>query len=191
MEKLIKATHFASLKHENQRRKNKNKTPYINHPIDVMTILSNCGVTNIDVLCAGLLHDTIEDTNTTYSELAVQFGETVADIVIECSDNKKLDKVARKQSQIEHADHTTDGARLVKLADKCSNLTGLLNDPPTSWSQETIIGYARWCFVVCQKLYGVNDALDKMLKDIFVKFKISSVSHDELATYYANIKESE
>jgi hypothetical protein len=93
--------------------------------------------------------------------------------------------------KIEKASHASAEAKLVKLADKFSNLSGLLHDPPSLWSRETIIGYAKWCFVVCNQLYGLNEGLDKLVKNVFEEFEISSVTNDELLNYYDNIKETE
>ena len=91
---------FASYKHRDQRRKGKGKIPYINHPIEVANILVKAGVKDYDVLAAALLHDTVEDTDTTEEELEKKFGSKIKNIVVECSDNKALDKAQRKKYQI-------------------------------------------------------------------------------------------
>lgn len=100
--KLIKCIGFAADKHINQRRKNKSSDPYINHPIELMNILAECDITDLDILDAAILHDTIEDTDTTYDELVENFGLDIANIVIECTDDKSLDKITRKKYQITH-----------------------------------------------------------------------------------------
>src|ERR1700722_16560552 len=97
MNKLVSAINFAAIAHRSQRRKDEAKTPYINHPIEVMTFLSDAGITDVDTLCAAVLHDTIEDTGVTYEELCNLFDENVANIVRECSDNKSLPKEVRKK----------------------------------------------------------------------------------------------
>ena len=101
---LIEAISFAAEKHRNQRRKDASASPYINHPIALADVLANEGrVTDIDVLCAAVLHDTIEDTETTVAELENRFGPRIASIVVEVTDDKSLPKQVRKQLQIENA----------------------------------------------------------------------------------------
>ena len=99
---LVKAIDFAARKHSSQRRKNSTKSPYIEHPILVMKLLTDSGVTDVNTLCAAVLHDTVEDTETTFDELTTEFNEEIADIVREVTDDKSLSKVARKRGQIEH-----------------------------------------------------------------------------------------
>lgn len=195
MDKLVRAIHFAAEKHANQRRKDAAKTPYINHPIHVMYLLSECGVTDIDTLCAAVLHDTIEDTKTTYKEIVENFDESVAVIVNECSDDKSLPKVTRKQLQIEHAETISNQAKLVKMADKYSNMSGLMDNPPANWSKDEINGYIAWSYAVCLKLYGVNEMMDQKLHDLFYKFYIDAIPETELnkllENYYKIINNSE
>ncbi|MBW8734911.1 MAG: bifunctional (p)ppGpp synthetase/guanosine-3',5'-bis(diphosphate) 3'-pyrophosphohydrolase, partial [Asticcacaulis sp.] len=121
--KLIAAVHFAADKHRYQRRKDTDATPYINHPVALAHILvDEGGIEDTDVLCAALLHDTVEDTDTTPEEIAARFGPRIAAIVMEVTDDKSLPGAARKQAQIDHAPHISLEAKLVKLADKISNL---------------------------------------------------------------------
>jgi len=127
---VLEATNFAAEKHRNQRRKNVEQTPYINHPIEVATILTRAGINDEDVLIAALLHDTIEDTETSVEEVTERFGSNVIRIVMECTDDKKLDKVTRKKYQISHAAEISVQGKLVKLADKLSNLGGMFRNPP-------------------------------------------------------------
>jgi guanosine-3',5'-bis(diphosphate) 3'-pyrophosphohydrolase len=133
------ALEFATDKHKLQKRKNKARDPYIVHPIEVMEMLRSSGVVDTATLCGALLHDTVEDTGTTAQELTDTFGQEICSIVLECSDDKSLNKVQRKRLQIEHAQHISDKARLVKLADKLSNVSGLSYDPPAKWTPEEII----------------------------------------------------
>ncbi|XP_061520214.1 guanosine-3',5'-bis(diphosphate) 3'-pyrophosphohydrolase MESH1 isoform X1 [Phycodurus eques] len=123
---LLETVNFAAEKHRNQRRKDAEKTPYINHPIGVARILSHeAGITDIVVLQAALLHDTLEDTDTKPEELETKFGQIVAGIVQEVTDVKSLPKAERKRLQVEHAPHCSHQAKLVKLADKLYNLRDL------------------------------------------------------------------
>ncbi|MCB1986791.1 MAG: bifunctional (p)ppGpp synthetase/guanosine-3',5'-bis(diphosphate) 3'-pyrophosphohydrolase, partial [Burkholderiaceae bacterium] len=133
---LLKATEFAANKHRNQRRKDAEASPYINHPIALANLLVDTGVYDVVVLCAALLHDTIEDTETTGDELEAQFGRAIASIVLEVTDDKRLAKEVRKQLQIDHAPHISTAAKLVKLADKICNLRDILASPPAGWTDE-------------------------------------------------------
>lgn len=199
MERLIDAIYFAAEKHKDQRRKNEKQTPYINHPLHVMCILSDNGVTDVDVLISAVLHDTVEDTDTSFEELEQKFGSRVASIVRECSDNKSLDKVERKKLQLEHAANASLEAKLVKMADKYSNLTDLHQSPPKTWSKEEIVGYSVWAFEVCKRLYGLSDplnyGLESNLKKVFEDLGVSQLSDEDrnklLQTYYQNIQSSE
>ncbi len=136
---FVRALEFASRKHSMQRRKDADASPYINHPISLVSILAvEAGIHDPDVLCAALLHDTVEDTDTTGVELIEHFGSAIAEIVLEVTDDKSLEKQQRKRLQIEHAHSLSPAAGLVKLADKTANLrdmadestggTGICND---------------------------------------------------------------
>jgi guanosine-3',5'-bis(diphosphate) 3'-pyrophosphohydrolase len=134
---LLKAIAFAAEKHRNQRRKDAEASPYINHPIALAHLLATTGgVTDPIVLQAAILHDTIEDTETTHVELAATFGTKVADIVMEVSDDKALPKQRRKELQVEHAHKKSREAALVKLADKICNLRDIASRPPADWPLE-------------------------------------------------------
>lgn len=135
MDVFMKALKFASVKHQNQRRKQAGDIPYINHPIEVTYVLVEAGVKDYSVLAAAVLHDTIEDTETTREELEKEFGSHITNIVVECSDNKALSKVERKKLQITKASKVSQEAKLVKMADKISNCGGLLVDYPVGWSK--------------------------------------------------------
>jgi (p)ppGpp synthase/HD superfamily hydrolase len=193
MEIFTKALQFASVKHQNQRRKN-GDIPYINHPIEVAHILVQAGVKDHDILAAGLLHDTIEDTETTEAELDLEFGARIKGIVLECSDNKDLAKDERKRVQIQKAVKASTEAKLVKMADKISNNRGLLVGAPPSWSKERIQGYFIWSQAVCANLKGTNEYLDKEIDAVFDKAGINSISQEEkaklLEVYYHSLLQS-
>ena len=157
---LLEAIAFAAERHRNQRRKDVEASPYINHPIALARLLSATG--NIDelvVLQAAILHDTIEDTDTTEEELRAKFGDAVADIVLEVTDDKTLAKQRRKELQVEHAAHMSRGATLVKLADKTCNLRDIARTPPAGWSLERRQEYFDWAKRVVDGLPRVNDEL--------------------------------
>lgn len=131
---LLKALHFASLKHKDQRRKDAEASPYINHPIEVAELLARVGqVTDLVVLQSAILHDTIEDTRTTAEEIEALFGAEVRVVVEEVTDDKNLPKEVRKQLQVEHAPHISRRAQMVKLADKISNVRAIQETPPATW----------------------------------------------------------
>src|SRR4051794_22452479 len=110
---LLKALAFAAHKHRDQRRKDAEASPYINHPISLADVLVNeGGVVDHEVLCAALLHDTVEDTATTHEELVDAFGCRIARIVAQVTDDKRLPKHERKRLQIEHAPHLSREAKL-------------------------------------------------------------------------------
>lgn len=130
---LLTALHFAADKHRMQRRKDPEASPYINHPIAVAQLLTECGVNDAATLNAAILHDTIEDTETSYDELVLRFGRTVADIVMELTDDKSLPKEECKRLQVEHAPHMSRAGALVKLADKTCNIRDMAACPPARW----------------------------------------------------------
>ena len=104
LKRLLKALAFAAHKHRDQRRKDVESSPYINHPIALANLLCNEGhVTDTNVICAALLHDTVEDTDTTPEELEREFGKEIRSIVMDVTDDKTLEKTERKQRQIERA----------------------------------------------------------------------------------------
>ena len=128
---LLKAIEFASRKHSTQRRKDKDASPYINHPIAVTHLLADTGgVTDLVTLMAAVLHDTIEDTKTTAEELEAQFGRTVRKVVEEVTDDKSPEKTERKRLQVDHASHLSSRAKAIKLADKIANVQDVTDAPP-------------------------------------------------------------
>ncbi|XP_058119050.1 guanosine-3',5'-bis(diphosphate) 3'-pyrophosphohydrolase MESH1 [Anopheles ziemanni] len=176
-DKLLKiytqCINFAAIKHRNQRRKDTEETPYINHPIGVAQILSaEAGITDFDVLQAAILHDTVEDTETTFEEIETHFGTTVRSIVQEVTDDKTLPKEKRKLLQIEHALTISHQAKLVKLADKIYNLRDLQRCKPQNWTDERCREYFIWAKQVCDNLKGTNEPLERILDDIFRQEKV-------------------
>jgi len=167
---IVKCTNFAAEKHKNQRRKNSEKIPYINHPIGVAYILTHeAKITDAEVIQAALLHDTVEDTDTTFEEIEREFGENVRNIVDEVTDDKSLPKAERKRLQIVHAKDSTYQAKLVKLADKLYNLRDLQAIAPDGWSQERCLEYFKWSKQVVDNLRGTNEQLEASLDAIFDK----------------------
>ena len=160
---LIDALAFAAHKHRDQRRKDAAASPYINHPIALVQVLaSEAGVTDLLALCAAALHDTIEDTETRFDELVAGFGEAVAAVVMEVTDDRSLPKVERKAAQISHAAHLSHAAKLVKLADKICNLRDVADNPPDRWPLERRQEYFDWARRVVDGLRGTHPALERI-----------------------------
>lgn len=158
---IFKALYFAAHKHQHQRRKNEDATPYINHLIVVAHILTEIGeVHEIPTLVAAILHDTIEDTDTSPEELETEFGPHIRSIVQEVTDDKNLPKQVRKQLQIERAAKASFEARCIKLADKIANLQDLIESPPANWSLQRKIEYVNWAEAVIHELRGTNAKLE-------------------------------
>lgn len=164
---LLRSLTFAAEKHRNQRRKDLEESPYINHPIAVASVLATEGnVTDDTVLCAAVLHDTVEDTETTAEELEFHFGAAIAKVVLEVTDDKTLGKEVRKRLQVAHAPHLSREAKLVKLADKICNLQDILAFPPKDWSAERKKFYFDWAAEVVDGLRGVHPGLEALFDSV-------------------------
>ena len=165
---LIDALAFAALKHRDQRRKDPEASPYINHPISLARVLSiEAGLFDAKMLAAAVLHDTLEDTQTTFEELRERFGKTVATVVREVSDDRTLLKAERKRLQIEHAAHLTRRARLVKLADKICNVRDVASNPPRDWPLQRRREYFDWAKAVIDRIRGTNRKLEALFDEAF------------------------
>ena len=168
MNRLIQAIAFAADKHRNQRRKDAEASPYINHPIALANVLANEGLVGDEpVLIAAILHDTIEDTETTAEEVTALFGETITAIVLDVTDDKALPKAERKRLQIEHAPTISAAAKLVKLADKICNLRDIVASPPEKWSLERKRAYFDWAKAVVDGLRGAHPELEQIFDEAF------------------------
>ena len=153
---------FAARKHVHQRRKGELAEPYVNHLSDVARLLAEAtGGGDIELVLAGLLHDTIEDTDTTFAELAKAFGPEVAGLVSEVTDDKTLPKAERKRLQVETAPKKSARARMIKLADKTSNLHSMIASPPKDWSSQRRRDYIAWAEQVVAGCRGVNSHLER------------------------------
>ncbi len=159
---LIKAINFAAKKHHSQKRKGADGEPCINHPLEVLNLLASVGeIEDFNVLIAAVLHDTIEDTETTEEEITKLFGAEVCETVLELTDDKSLPKPVRKQLQIEHAPHISSGAKQIKLCDKISNIRDVSENSPNGWSIKRRSEYVDWGEQVVAGLRGVNENLEK------------------------------
>ena len=167
---LLTAISFAARKHRNQRRKDAESSPYINHPLELAHVLaSEGGVSDIKTLISALLHDTVEDTETTFEELVEEFGKKIANVVMEVTDDKTLVKAVRKRHQVEHAPHMSKRAALVKLADKICNLRDILSSPPAGWPVKRKRDYFDWAKEVVDGLPPANKKLRKAFDAVFAQ----------------------
>ena len=177
--RVIDALALAAEAHRHQRRKDVDATPYINHPIALLHILSNeAGVTDPDVLCAALLHDYLEDCCGHAEGLSVQqgrevleqrFGPQVLAYVDAVTDDKTRPKQERKRLQVEHAAHAPEGARLVKLADKIANLRDIDALPPADWPLERRQDYFDWAKQVIDQVRGTHPRLEALFDASYAK----------------------
>lgn len=163
---LLRAALFAAERHSGQRRKDSDASPYINHPLAVAEVLARHGVDDVVVLQAALLHDTIEDTETTAEELEELFGPQVRAVVQEVTDDKSLAKEERKRLQVEHASRLSERAKLVKLGDKICNALDVGGNPPATWSRERRVEYLGWTEAVVSGCRGVHAALEARYDDV-------------------------
>lgn len=165
---VLRAARFAARKHRDQRRKGSNREPYINHPLDVAHVLCFEGnIRDPQILAAALLHDTIEDTQTSLGELTGEFGEQVARTVMEATDERTLDWRVRKKLQISRAKTASAAARRVKIADKICNLRSLLAGPPSDWSIERQRAYFDWAYAVVDPMRGTDAALEARFDEVY------------------------
>ncbi len=165
---ILAALQFAAHKHRDQRRKDLEASPYINHPIALANVLWGEGnVHDPVVICAALLHDTIEDTETTAEEIRASFGAKVARVVEEVTDDKTLDKATRKRLQVEHAPHISRRAKLVKLADKICNLRDMAASPPKTWPRSRVREYFDWAKAVVDGLRGAHPRLATIFDEAY------------------------
>ena len=167
---LVDAIAFAADKHRRQRRKDAEASPYINHPIALARVLTvEAGLADPILLAAAVLHDTLEDTETTYEELRERFGAAVASTVLEVSDDKTLAKQERKRLQIEHAAHISRRAKLVKLADKICNVRDVASNPPHGWPLERRREYFDWAKAVVDRMRGTQRKLERLFDQAYAR----------------------
>lgn len=158
---VLQAVEFAAHKHKDQRRKDKHASPYINHPVKVALVIAEIGgIEDPEVLAAAILHDTLEDTDTTPAELEQYFGKKISKIVAEVSDDRSLPRPERKRKQVEHAPQLSKSATLVKLGDKICNVADLIIAPPADWSMARKTEYLNWAEQVIKHCKPVNQALE-------------------------------
>jgi guanosine-3',5'-bis(diphosphate) 3'-pyrophosphohydrolase len=160
------AADLAARRHNGMARKGRGNEPYINHLAEVANILAEVtdGV-DAELVAAGWLHDTVEDTGTTRDELAQKFGERVAALVVEVTDDMSLPKATRRQKQIEDAPHKSADAKLIKIADKISNIRARIHSDPTAEERADLTDYVDWAEQVVAGCRGGNAVLDRLFDE--------------------------
>lgn len=168
--KIARAVDFAARKHTDQRRKGIKTEPYINHVAEVALLAADATAgKDPDLVIAALLHDTIEDTGVKYDELVCEFGTDVADLVLEVTDDKSLLKAERKRLQIENAHHKSPRAKIIKIADKISNIKAILASPPADWSLARKQEYFDWAAAVVAGCRGVNAWIEEQFDAVLLR----------------------
>lgn len=166
---LLNVLVFAADKHKLQKRKGNSAIPYINHPLQVAQLLINVGaISEINLLCAAILHDTVEDTDTTHEELMELFGADIAQIVAEVTDDKSLKKEERKRLQVVNAAKKSNLAKALKIADKTCNVRDIVTDPPV-WTLERKRAYIAWAVRVVGQMRGTNEKLEAYFDEWIAK----------------------
>ena len=169
---FLKAASFAAEKHRDQRRKNVDASPYINHCLKVAHILAEvAAVSDINLLCAAVLHDTVEDTETTFEEIEQTFGRQVRDFVAEVTDDKSLPKSERKSLQVENASKKSSPAKMLKIADKICNVDDMDLSSPKGWELERKQAYCEWAEQVVCGCRGICDSLDQQFDETLLAAK--------------------
>ena len=165
---ITRALDYAAKKHVTQRRKGEAREPYINHLAEVAHLLSEAtGGRDANLVIAGLLHDCIEDQGVTYDELVELFGVDVAGLVRDVTDDKTLLKAERKRLQIEYAPHKSARAKMLKIADKTSNLRAMAVSPPSGWDEQRKRDYFAWALAVVAGCRGVNEFLEAKFDEAY------------------------
>jgi GTP diphosphokinase / guanosine-3',5'-bis(diphosphate) 3'-diphosphatase len=163
---VLRAADTAARWHVQQRRKGAAQEPYINHLLEVARLVAEAtAAKDANLVIAAILHDAIEDQEVSRETIAETFGSDVADLVAEVTDDKSLPKEVRKRLQIEKAASKTPRAKLLKLADKTSNLRAIASSPPPDWSAERRLDYVAWARSVAERLYGTNEWLEERFSE--------------------------
>jgi guanosine-3',5'-bis(diphosphate) 3'-pyrophosphohydrolase len=159
---VSEAAEFAARRHSGMARKGRGHEPYVNHLAEVANLLSTAtDGGDAELVAAGWLHDTIEDTGTTREELARKFSERVAALVAECTDDMSLPKSERRRLQIVNAPHKSIGAKLIKIADKISNIGARIHPDPSADERDDLVDYTDWAEQVVAGCRGGNAFLDR------------------------------
>ena len=173
---IARAWNFAAERHTEQRRKGAIEEPYVNHLAEVAELVAVAtDGRDANLVGAAVLHDTIEDTNTTRLEIASWFNDDIAALVTEVTDDKTLPKEQRKQRQIEEAPKKSPRAKIIKLADKTSNLRSLLRSPPRDWDKRRRLEYLDWAMDVVAGLRGASPWLERRFDEAARNLRVNLI----------------
>ena len=171
---VSEAADLAARRHSGMARKGRGDEPYINHLAEVANLLSTAtDGADAELVAAGWLHDAIEDTETTREELAERFSERVASLVVECTDDMDLPKAERRRLQVANAPHKSPGAKLIKIADKVSNIGARIQSDPTDAEHDDLVDYTGWAEQVVAGCRGGNSWLDTTFDNMVRKARAS------------------
>ncbi len=171
---IVKAFDFAARKHAGQKRKGSGGQPYVNHLAEVAHLIAQATAGDDgELIAAALLHDVVEDQDVTIEELSSEFGPDVASLVREVTDDKSIPAAERKRRQVESTPHKSDRAKLLKIADKLSNLRSLRDDPPADWPLERLRDYVAWARQVVDGARGVSPPLEQAFDEAARDFEAS------------------
>lgn len=171
IEVICRTVAFAAEKHKGQKRKNKEKTHYISHPLGVTYNLMHYGdVRDVALITASLLHDMLNQQGCSYSELEKEFGKQVADYVKEVTDDKSPSRAALRRAQLIKAPNISQGAAQIKLADYLYNVGDLLHSPPETWNQGRIDRYYQWIQTLLDRLPPANEKLKGAVQQAIDKY---------------------
>jgi (p)ppGpp synthase/HD superfamily hydrolase len=161
IEKLFEALEYASKLHKDQRRKGNGGSPYVNHLIEVASLLSRVAeVTDHEVIIAAILHDVLEDTEAREGDIFDRFGGTVLAYVKHVTDDKLLSLEKRRIAQLKSIENSSSQIQLIKLADHCSNIASL----PPSWDRARLESYISWSHSIAVHCYSASEELAKVYK---------------------------
>jgi guanosine-3',5'-bis(diphosphate) 3'-pyrophosphohydrolase len=162
---VLKAAETAARWHANQKSKGADGAPYVNHLLEVAFLVADAtGAKDPNLIIAALLHDAIEDQDIQREEIAKRFGEDVGSLVQEMTDDKSLPSKERKRLQVEHAPRKSRRAKILKLADKVSNIRSIASDPP-DWSDTRKLAYVQWGRAVVAGLRGASSQLERQFDE--------------------------
>lgn len=170
LDSILDAVIFAARKHQGHVRKDERASPYVTHPLAVARAIYQIGkIHDPIILIAAILHDIIEDTDTTDTEIQERFGEEILSTVLEVTDDKSQMKIIRKQQQVVHSPDLSYGAKIIKLADKLTNCQDILHTPPRDWSIKRRQEYIQWAADVIAQIRNTNPPLEAAFDEMLTQ----------------------
>ena len=161
---IFEALEFTAVKHQYLRRGGYDLLPYINHLIKVANLIQQVGLgENTNLMLVAVLHDVVEDTETTPEEIVEKFGPEVGTAVSELSDDMALSYDERKKRQVQNAKDLSDLARVIRIADKICNIRDIM-EYPLDWSLEKKLRYVKNSIEIVDQIKGTNSQLELILE---------------------------